>query len=109
MDIPGEIPAGSRLKRQFSLMNPSSGDLRFEWKRSNSVCTVEPSYGVIPAGQMCPLQLCVEAEVPGNINEILKCGIESGNDLLFKVIANVKPPQEIVIKLVNLSWKNFKN
>ena len=24
MDIPGEIPAGSRLKRQFHLLNPSS-------------------------------------------------------------------------------------
>ena len=92
LDIPGEIPAGSRLKRQIHLLNPSIGDLSFEWKSLSSICSVEPAYGTIPPRQMVPLQVCFEAEIPGKSRERMICCLEGGEAMELTVIASVKPP-----------------
>jgi len=41
---------------------------------------------------MVPLQLCFEAEIPGQINEKLICSLECGSDIDLTVKAWVKPP-----------------
>ena len=97
MSIPGQIPAGNRLKREFYLINqiPPGHDgerqdmnkiLKFSW-HSSQICSIEPAFGCVPPGQSFPLQLCIEAEQSGNINEKLICDIENGSPLEFEVNA----------------------
>ena len=103
MSIPGQIPAGNRLKREFYLINqiPPGHDgerqdmnkiLKFSW-HSSQICSIEPAFGCVPPGQSFPLQLCIEAEQSGNINEKLICDIENGSPLEFEVNAIINEPK----------------
>ena len=103
MSIPGQIPAGNRLKREFYLINqiPPGQDgerqdmnkiLKFSW-HSSQICSIEPAFGCVPPGQSFPLQLCIEAEQSGNINEKLICDIENGSPLEFEVNAIINEPK----------------
>ena len=103
MSIPGQIPAGNRLKREFYLINqiPPGHDgerqdmnkiLKFSW-HSSPICSIEPAFGCVPPGQSFPLQLCIEAEQSGNINEKLICDIENGSPLEFEVNAIINEPK----------------
>ena len=103
MSIPGQIPAGSRLKREFYLINqiPPAHEcerqdmnkiLKFSW-HSSPICSIEPAFGSVPPGQSFPLQLCIEAEQSGNINEKLICDIENGSPLEFEVNAIINEPK----------------
>ena len=63
MNIPGEIPIGSRIKREFYLTNTITSEdqnpnqtIEFSWSPT-STCSVEPSFGQVEPGQSLPLQL----------------------------------------------------
>ena len=64
MNIPGQIPAGNRLKREFYLINQlQEGErhdvnkiLKFSWLPTQ-ICSIEPAFGSVPPGQSFPLQL----------------------------------------------------
>jgi len=98
MNIPGQIPIGSRIKREFYLINNISAaddnpnrTIEFSWSPTET-CSVEPSFGCVAPGQSMPLQLCIEASASGLINDHLKCKIECGPVLTLEVTAQIKPP-----------------
>ena len=106
MSIPGQIPAGNRLKREFYLINQilpaqecerqdMNKILKFSWHASQ-ICSIEPAFGCVPPGQSFPLQLCIEADQSGIINEKLICDIENGSPLEFEVSAIINEPKVIL-------------
>ena len=76
MNIPGEIPIGSRIKREFYLTNTITSEdqnpnqtIEFSWSPT-STCSVEPSFGQVEPGQSLPLQLWCSEKKLDNLNLI---------------------------------------